>query len=336
MHHHCSNMRLSAAHQRAFANRRRPRHPLPFFNGPTNDSSPMFGRYYRGQVHRLNSRDLRADPRLDTTGLLDQTRQSSHASSSIMTASSSSTSASATATSTSASASQTLSDLAAAASDQLMAENAAAAAAAAITAAADAAEAAAEAASVLPRMSHHRRLQNDEDPLLSDHPYGASTARRPPPTSHDPAQDPLLSDHPYGSPTGGRPPPTSNRDFEADLGLWPPLRSHQYDVQYRERRFQQLLMRFRHSPDSSFSEVNRVQHPTELFTHPDRSRPREANERFREVRERRLARRMAHRQVLLDRIINQQQQHSRNHPENANQERNRPIGNVQFFLILHI
>ena len=312
-------MRFRAT-ERAFANRRRPRNPLPFFNGPPNDSgSPMFGRYYRGQVHRLRSGDLVRDQ-------IEQSRQSSHASS---TASSSSTSASATATSTSASASQTLSDLAAAASDQLMAENAAAAAAAAITAAADAAEAAAEAASVLPRM-HHRRLQNDEDPLLSDHPYGASTARRPPPTSHDSAQDPLLSDHPYGSPTGGRPPPTSNRDFEADLGLWPPLRSHQFDVQYRERRFQQLLMRFRHSPDSSFSEVNRVQHPTELFTHPDRSRPREANERFREVRERRLARRMAHRQVLLDRIINQQQQHGRNHPENASQERNRPIGIVQF------
>ena len=47
-------------------------------------------------------------------------------------------------------------------------------------------------------------------------------------------------------------------------------------------------MRFRHSPDSSFSEVNRHVNPTELFTHPDRSTPREANERFREVRERRL------------------------------------------------
>ena len=59
----------------------------------------------------------------------------------------------------------------------------------------------------------HRSMRRmDEDPLLSDHPYGAQTARRPPPTTPNSTsqQDPLLSDHPYGSPTGGRPPPTGN------------------------------------------------------------------------------------------------------------------------------
>ena len=117
------------------------------------------------------------------------------------------------------SASQTLSDLAAAASDQLMAENAAAAAAVAADAsvAADAAEAAAEAASVL----DPRRRRMDEDPLLSDHPYGAQTARRPPPTTPNSTaqaqQDPLLSDHPYGSPTGGRPPPTGEYRYRSSI-----------------------------------------------------------------------------------------------------------------------
>ena len=60
----------------------------------------------------------------------------------------------------------------------------------------------------------------DEDPLLSDHPYGAQTARRPPPTatgSTSGQQDPLLSDHPYGSPTGGRPPPTGEYRYRSSI-----------------------------------------------------------------------------------------------------------------------
>lgn len=122
----------------------------------TNDS-PTYGRYYRGTVESI----VRPRPQPPTASLP---------------------------TSTASSASQTLSDLAAAASDRLMAENAAAAAAEAIRVAADiratadiraaaeAAEAAAEAASVLPRF---RRLP--DDPLLSDHPYGMTNGRPPPP-----------------------------------------------------------------------------------------------------------------------------------------------------------
>ena len=170
---------------------------------------------------------------------------------------------------------------------------------------------------MLPRM---RRL--DEDPLLSDHPYGASTARRPPPTSHDPTQDPLLSDHPYGSPTGGRPPPTSFRDYDSDL--WPQLRSHHYEISQRERRVQHLLMRFRHSQDSSFVEVNRGP-STEVYANPERSATSEANERYREVRERRLARQMARRQLLLDRIINQQNRGGQNEATASSEARSRPI-----------
>ena len=112
--HNCSNLRFTTAHQRAHLRPRRLRQPMPFFNGNSGADSPMYGRYYRGGVDpivpRLRPRD-NPDSRPPPVP-------------------------SATATSTSASASQTLSDLAAAASDQLMAENAAAAAAAAITAAA--------------------------------------------------------------------------------------------------------------------------------------------------------------------------------------------------------
>ena len=66
-----------------------------------------------------------------------------------------------------------------------------------------------------------RRRRMDEDPLLSDHPYGAQTARRPPPTTPNSTtqaqQDPLLSDHPYGSPTGGRPPPTGEYRYRSSI-----------------------------------------------------------------------------------------------------------------------
>ena len=82
-------------------------------------------------------------------------------------------------------------------------------------------------------------------------------------------------------------------------------------------------MRFRHSQDSSFVEVNRG-HSTEVYANPERSATSEANERYREVRERRLARQMARRQLLLDRIINQQNR-GQNEATASSEARSRPI-----------
>ena len=230
----------------------------------TSDSSPTYGRYYRGTVDPI----VRPRPQPPTSANLP--------------------------TSTASSASQTLSDLAAAASDRLMAENAAAAAAAeairaqvaadlrtrsedireAAAAAAAAAQAAAEAAEVLPRF---RRLP--DDPLLSDHPYGMSNGRPPPPN--------------YGE--------ILLRSADS--------RALSESIYHRERRIQQLLMRFRHSPESSFVEYapevghgdgghhHHHHHSTEMYVNPDRSLASETNNRYREIRERRIQRQLERRQL---------------------------------------
>ena len=71
----------------------------------------------------------------------------------------------------------------------------------------------------------------------------------------------------------------------------------------RERRIQQLLMRFRHSPESSFVEyAPRLDDSGEggtdmVYTNPERSLASEANNRYREIRERRMQRQMERRQL---------------------------------------
>ena len=310
------NNRLS---QRRMARNTRRHYPIDV-NPP-----PTYGMYYRGTV--------RPRPIIPSTvggGLTS-------AATTVSTSSGTSTS----------SASQTLSDLAAAASDQLMAENAAAEAAAAI---ADAAEAAAEAASVLePRMRHL-----NEDPLLSDHPYGSQRARPPPPTTPSNTENPLLSDHPYGSPTGGRPPPTGLANWEnSDLWSYRPSRSIPpvEEIYQRERRVQQLLMRFRHSRDSSFVEVNNSSNlssnssPSGSRDNPPTS-PTSTNsiqnslqttpELFRQIRERRMERN-ARRQYLLDRIFSRRQLLNRASPGSnpgSTNPANRPIDDWAFKLRL--
>ena len=283
VHTYCS----TRSQQRAMARARRP----PLYPNPnTGESSPAYGRYLRGSLEPLQP--VRQRPILSNLHAL-------------------------VSTSTNSSASQTLSDLAAAASDQLMAENAAAAAAAAgfaadaaaAAVAADAAEAAAEAAAVIPRI---RRL--NEDPLLSDHPYGASTAQRPPPTApNNSQQDPLLSDHPYGSPTGGRPPPTGynwlseswmNRPFRSI----PPLE----EMYQRERRELQMLSHASRRNDVSGGRMGGL----EDFE-------RNSYDRFRKIRERRLARNMSRRQYLFDRILHRRHAASLN--TNTSSSSTRPI-----------
>ena len=103
-----------------------------------SDNSPAYGRYFRGNVAAMQQIQNNTDPVVR----IERPRP-------ILSHLHSLVAAGANTPGNNSSASQTLSDLAAAASDQLMAENAAAAAAVAADAsvAADAAEAAAEAAS---------------------------------------------------------------------------------------------------------------------------------------------------------------------------------------------
>ena len=111
----------------------------------SSDTSPAYGRYFRGNVTAMNLQQQIQNGNTDSGVRIERPRPILSNLHALVAAGANSPSNS--------SASQTLSDLAAAASDQLMAENAAAAAAVAADAsvAADAAEAAAEAASVLPR-----------------------------------------------------------------------------------------------------------------------------------------------------------------------------------------
>ena len=80
-------------------------------------------------------------------------------------------------------------------------------------------------------------------------------------------------------------------------------------IYHRERRIQQLLMRFRHSPESSFveyaPEVSHGDHhggvgqhlATEMYVNPDRALASETNNRYREIRERRIQRQLERRQL---------------------------------------
>lgn len=97
--------------------------------------------------------------------------------------------------------------------------------------------------------------------------------------------------------------PPSSRDSTLDHHT--PQRANLEEIYQRERRVQQLLMRFRHSPESSFVEFNPVRQSseTEMYANPDRPPPGEANDRYREIRDRRLQRQMVRRQYLLDRIL---------------------------------
>ena len=221
-----------------------------------SDSSPTYGRYYRGMVDPI----VRPRPQPPTERDRGDRGSSPSTSSTIP-------------TSTSSSASQTLLDLAAVASDRLMAGNVTGHMRAA-AAAAEAAEAAAEAAAVIPRT---RRLMPSS--YLTD--------------------DPLLSDHPYGVTNGRPPPPTYSEMYSMRPSSMDVSRSLSDSMNMRERRLHHLLMRFRHSPESSFEvytsprlEDSGLESPsdasTEMYANPERSS--DANNRYREIRERRMQR----------------------------------------------
>ncbi len=234
---------------------------------------PPYGRDSSRSRHHARSTSENSDLRMRIRALTSYPARGPFATSEMDASNSTSTAQASSSTSSSlSSASQTLSDLAQAATNQLMAENAAAAASAAFD--------------VPTRLQHASSLQQSR-------------------LQHE-RDDPFLSDHPYGLPPVAR--SWRSSGYEAALAELRGLEMNRRRGELEDddaflidaaRRTSENSA-FRHSPASEFVQVGNTS--TQVYNNPDRSPSSESQSRFRSNSERRLRDLLDRRSVLVSQI----------------------------------